>query len=141
MQKLFNRNELKTTADTARRDEINRRLRSAADSSVDRLLAELKTTFGGLSEELAESSRERYGNNRVTHGKKASLFRRILGAFINPFTAILFALAVVSVFTDIIWASPGEAKPMKLDETFGDRFTEEMLDGYYAAAEDAAEKL
>lgn len=112
MQNLFNRNELKTTADTARRDEINRRLRSAADSSVDRLLAELKTTFGGLSEELAESSRERYGNNRVTHGKKASLFRRILGAFINPFTAILFALAVVSVFTDIIWASPGEAKPM-----------------------------
>jgi Mg2+-importing ATPase len=37
---------------------------------------------------------------------------RIVKAFVNPFTAILFGLAVVSAFTDIVLAEPGEADPM-----------------------------
>lgn len=60
----------------------------------------------GLTEDFAEESREQNGKNTVTHGKKESLFKRICGAFINPFTAILFVLALVSVVTDIILAAP-----------------------------------
>ncbi len=55
-----------------------------------------------------EQLRELHGDNNVTHGKKESLFKRLCNAFINPFTAILFVLAIVSACTEIIWAAPGE---------------------------------
>ena len=34
--------------------------------------------------------------------------KRLFSAFINPFTVILLALAVISAVTDIALASPGE---------------------------------
>jgi len=39
----------------------------------------------------------------VTREKKKTLPQRLAGAFINPFTAILFCLALVSSFTDMIF--------------------------------------
>ena len=48
-------------------------------------------------------SRTKYGTNKVTHEKKQSLAKRLAGAFINPFTAILFCLAVVSTMTDMVF--------------------------------------
>ena len=41
-------------------------------------------------------------------GRKTPLPRRLAAAFINPFTMVLLALAVISVMTDIVFASPGE---------------------------------
>ncbi|MCL2829972.1 MAG: magnesium-translocating P-type ATPase [Betaproteobacteria bacterium] len=96
----------------AHRSELNGRLRFAAAAETDHLLNTLESTYEGLSEELVELSRENFGENRVTHGEKDSLFKRIGKAFINPFTAILFGLAVVSVFTDIVLAEAGEADPV-----------------------------
>ena len=40
---------------------------------------------------------------KVTHEKKKSLARRLADAFINPFTAILFFLALVSTMTDMVF--------------------------------------
>jgi magnesium-transporting ATPase (P-type) len=37
-----------------------------------------------------------------------TLLKRIVGAFINPFTVVLIVLAVVSLFTDVIFVEPGE---------------------------------
>ena len=34
--------------------------------------------------------------------------KRLFSAFINPFTVILLVLAVISAFTDIVLADPGE---------------------------------
>ena len=39
----------------------------------------------------------------MTHEKKQSLAKCLAGAFINPFTAILFCLAVVSTITDMVF--------------------------------------
>lgn len=39
----------------------------------------------------------------MTHEKEQSLAKRLAGAFINPFTAILFCLAVVSTMTDMVF--------------------------------------
>ena len=50
----------------------------------------------------------------ITRGKKTSLIKRLYQAFINPFTIILFVLALVSAFTDIILAAPGEKNPQGL---------------------------
>ena len=94
-----------------RRGDVLDRMRLAAASNEEELFAQLGTTPHGLSEELAENSRDTYGDNRVTRGKKVSLPQRLAKAFVNPFTAILFGLAIVSTFTDIILMEPGEADP------------------------------
>jgi Mg2+-importing ATPase len=113
MQKVKNNLEtLKVTQDMVRRDEIATRLKSAAAAKTDVLFNILNTTPEGLSEDLVDASREQYGDNKVTHGKKVSLPKRIAEAFINPFTAILIGLTAVSAFTDIILADPGEADPL-----------------------------
>jgi len=98
--------------ETIRRGEVHGRLKRAAETEADELLRILETTPDGLHETFVEESRDRYGNNTVTHGTRVSLPKRLAAAFINPFTAILFGLATVSIFTDIIWAAPGEANPI-----------------------------
>lgn len=113
MQKVKNNLEiLKVTQDMVSRDKIAARLKSAAAAKTYTLFDNLNTTPEGLSEDLVDASREQYGDNRITHGKKVSLPKRIAEAFINPFTAILFGLTAVSAFTDIILAEPGEADPL-----------------------------
>ena len=95
-----------------RREEVRGRMMYAATAEIEELFKKLETGLQGLDEEQAEDSRDKYGENKVTRGKKAPLPKRLAEAFINPFTAILFALAVVSAITDIILAGAGEADPM-----------------------------
>jgi len=109
----YNKIEIRRkVADMVRRDEATARIKEAALKPTEAILEGLGTTMRGLTEAKADESRERYGENQVQRGNQVSLFRRIWDAFINPFTAILFALAVVSTFTDIISAAPGEADPI-----------------------------
>jgi len=96
----------------ARRAEVRERMDFAAFAGIEELYDRLGTAPEGLNEELVEEARDRYGDNTVTRGRKISLAKRIADAFINPFTAILCGLAVVSAFTDIILAAPGKADPM-----------------------------
>lgn len=96
------------TAETARSQEVKKRLLTASSSQEAQLFAAYGTSSSGLTEEAAEESRVTYGDNVVTHGKRESLGKRIFNAFVNPFTVVLFVLAIVSTFTDIIFADPGE---------------------------------
>ena len=91
--------------------EAGDRLALAAMLDANTLLKKLKTARDGLSEAQIRTSRDLFGSNVITRGKKQSLFSRLVGAFINPFTAILLGLAAVSACTDIVWAEPGEANP------------------------------
>ncbi|MDD4849176.1 MAG: magnesium-translocating P-type ATPase [Gemmiger sp.] len=84
------------------RDEQNRRVQFAAANPAEEVLKNLHTTLQGLSAEATAESRSKYGTNKVTHEKKKPLAKRLVGAFINPFTAILFCLAFVSTVTDMI---------------------------------------
>jgi len=98
-----------TRSETIRRNEVRGRLKLAAITQTDELFGILGTTADGLSEAFVEESRDKYGNNTITRGKKVSLPKRLAAAFINPFTAILFGLAIVSIFMDIILVPAGEA--------------------------------
>lgn len=89
-------------------EAIRKRLRSASILTDDQIFIELNTSVGGILEVNIEKSRENYGRNVMTHGKEMSLVSRICNAFINPFTAILLILSLVSIFTDIIFVKPGE---------------------------------
>lgn len=77
-------------------------VRTAAESPVKVIMKELNTSLRGLDPETVMENRSRYGTNKVTHEKKKSLLKRMAGAFINPFTAILLCLAAVSTVTDMI---------------------------------------
>lgn len=77
-------------------------VRTAAEDPVKVILKELNTSLRGLDPETVMENRSRYGTNKVTHEKKKSLLKRMAGAFINPFTAILLCLAAVSTVTDMI---------------------------------------
>ena len=85
-----------------RRDEANKKLAFAAGNKIKPVLKQLDTALTGLGDKAVISHRIAFGRNKVTHEKKKSLVARLAGAFINPFTAILFCLAVVSIFTDIV---------------------------------------
>ena len=91
--------------------EAGDRLALAALLDANTLLKKLKTARDGLNEAQVKTSRDLFGSNVITRGRKQSLFSRLVGAFINPFTAILLGLATVSACTDIVWAEPGEANP------------------------------
>lgn len=104
MSKKENRIAVRQAAEKAViRDEQNRRIQQAATAPVKEVLKDLHTALCGLDEERIARSRSQYGSNRVTHEKKKSLAKRLAGAFVNPFTAILFCLAVVSTITDMIF--------------------------------------
>ena len=104
MNKKINRIEVRQTAQKAAiRDEQNRRIQFAATHPTQETLGYLNTTLCGLEPGKVEENRSEYGSNKVTREKKKTLPQRLAGAIINPFTAILFCLALVSSFTDMIF--------------------------------------
>ncbi|MEG0414863.1 MAG: magnesium-translocating P-type ATPase [Erysipelothrix sp.] len=87
------------------------RLKEAAILDTDELTTNLKSTREGLQTRRVDKAREDFGENKIKYGKEDSVLMKVIKAFINPFTSILIALALVSGFTDIVLAEPGEADP------------------------------
>ncbi|WP_101773431.1 magnesium-translocating P-type ATPase [Peptostreptococcus faecalis] len=85
-----------------RRAKVKKRIKFAANSPIEEILNKFNTDLLGLDEKRVEESKEHYGINKVTKEKQKSLFKKIVDAFVNPFTIILFCLALVSSITDII---------------------------------------
>ncbi|MCL1913049.1 MAG: magnesium-translocating P-type ATPase [Eubacteriaceae bacterium] len=102
------------TTSAVRRERNDDRLRFAALSDLETVLTEFASSLEGLSEHAVGESSRQFGENTITRGNKPSLGGRLLESFVNPFTAILFLLAIVSAFSDIIMAKPNEAEPMTL---------------------------
>ena len=103
-KKISSQQKIRMVAEQAvLRDEQNRRIHYAATHPIKEVLKSLSTTLRGLGEDGVSASRTKYGINKVTHQKKKSLAQRLVGAFVNPFTAILFCLALVSTVTDMIF--------------------------------------
>ena len=104
MNKKEKRIAVRQTAEKAViRDGQDRRIQFAATHPIQETLGYLNTTLCGLEPGKVEENRSEYGSNKVTREKKKTLPQRLAGAFINPFTAILFCLALVSSFTDMIF--------------------------------------
>ncbi|WP_455577296.1 magnesium-translocating P-type ATPase [Anaerosinus sp.] len=79
------------------------RIHFAAIEPIKSVLDSLETTMRGLDPSDVSEHRAKYGTNKVTHEKKKSLIANILDAFVNPFTAILLCLAIVSCVTDMLF--------------------------------------
>jgi P-type Mg2+ transporter len=69
-------------------------------------LKQLETTRDGLTEEQVEARQAQYGPNEVTHEKPPSWYQQLFHAFLTPFNGVLFAVSIVSLFSDVIFAAP-----------------------------------
>ena len=69
-------------------------------------LVRLEASRSGLTEEQVEARLEQYGHNEVTHEKPPTWYEQLFHAFLTPFNGVLFAVSVVSLFSDVIFAAP-----------------------------------
>ena len=97
-----------TATPVTRVDRAKRRLLNAAAKPYETLLIQYDNSYHGYDEEQVDEMRDQYGANIITKQKKVSIFQRLRESFVNPFTIVLFVLAVLSFITDVIVASPGE---------------------------------
>ena len=94
---------------TTRAERAKKRLLKAANRDGNTLLTQYDTSIEGFTEDDVEESREEHGINKITRHTTDSNFKRFVSAFINPFTIVLIALALVSIFTDVIFVAPEDA--------------------------------
>ena len=92
-----------------RAERAKKRLLKAANRDGDILLTQYDTSIDGFTDDDVEESREEHGINKITRHTADSNFKRFVSAFINPFTTVLIALALVSIFTDIVFVVPEDA--------------------------------
>ncbi|MDR0323070.1 MAG: magnesium-translocating P-type ATPase [Treponema sp.] len=97
----------KAVVHLSRAERARRRLLRSAGRDSDTLLIQYDNSIAGYDEEDVEEMREEHGVNVITRQTEDSLFKRFVGAFINPFSVVLIILAAVSLFTDVIWTAPG----------------------------------
>ncbi len=83
----------------------HRRVLDYAYLDTDTLYQDFHISQQGYSDEQAEESRVQYGRNVLSGRASDTVLYRLRRAFINPFTVILFVLAVISFLTDVVLAS------------------------------------
>ena len=76
------------------------------DCAPDEVLTRLGSARSGLTPEQVEERLTQYGPNEVTHEKPPGWFVQLFHAFLTPFNGVLFAVSVVSLFSDVIFAEP-----------------------------------
>lgn len=91
---------------TIRRNEANKRLLAASESNINMVYDILESSEKGKTKTQIKMSRNLYGDNTVTYNREDSSIKKLIQAFVNPFTMVLVALAIVSTFTDIILVEP-----------------------------------
>jgi P-type Mg2+ transporter len=82
------------------------RLAELCESAPEETLQRIQTTRTGLSEDQVTERQEQYGRNEVTHEKPPTWYQQLFHAFLTPFNGVLFAVSVVSLFSDVIFAAP-----------------------------------
>jgi P-type Mg2+ transporter len=82
------------------------RLAELCESAPEETLQRIQTTRTGLSEDQVTKRQEQYGRNEVTHEKPPTWYQQLFHAFLTPFNGVLFAVSVVSLFSDVIFAAP-----------------------------------
>ncbi|WP_394941758.1 magnesium-translocating P-type ATPase [Psychromicrobium sp. YIM B11713] len=99
--------------------EQNQHLAAAAMAPPQELLNEYQSSLRGLPPLGVARAEERFGRNEVSHDRPAPAWWQFLTAFNNPFVLILCVLAVVMLFTDVIFADPADGPSYKGVITLG----------------------
>jgi P-type Mg2+ transporter len=76
------------------------------DCVPDAALNQLDAQRSGLTPEQVEERHEKFGPNEVTQEKPPAFYMQLFHAFLTPFNGVLFAVSIVSLFSDVIFAAP-----------------------------------
>jgi len=90
----------------AKEPSISERLISTAKGTIEEAFVLLNADMAGLSQDEVEERRQQYGENEVAHDRPAPWYSLLLDAFINPFIIVLGVLILISLFTDVLFATP-----------------------------------
>ncbi|MGX6592801.1 magnesium-translocating P-type ATPase [Cetobacterium ceti] len=80
------------------------RLKWCISENIENIFITLKTNLDGLNENSVINMREIFGENVLSKKRKDSVLKKFIYSFINPFTIILFILASISFFTEIVFS-------------------------------------
>ncbi|MBU3220376.1 Mg2+-importing ATPase [Desulfonispora thiosulfatigenes DSM 11270] len=89
-----------------KKDKIFENLLQFGLLEEENMFKELKTNSKGLTGEDAEERINEYGHNEINYSNEVTWLKKLVSAFINPFSVVLIILAMVSFFTDYIIAAP-----------------------------------
>ncbi len=81
-------------------------LSEIADCPPDEAVARLTSARQGLTAEQVEERQDQFGLNEISHERPPTWYSQLAWSFITPFNGVLFAVSVVSLFTDVIFAAP-----------------------------------
>ena len=84
----------------SRPERARRRLLKAAVKTPATLLIQYDNAGNGYDEDKVEEMRGQFGLNIITRQPKATVFKRLWTAFVNPFTVVLFVLSLISFLSD-----------------------------------------
>ena len=73
--------------------------------SVDQLFNKYKTSYNGLDNEEVEERIDNYGKNTIEIRENHPILNRLKDAVINPFNIVLIIVAMITLATDVIFAS------------------------------------
>ncbi|MCL2860283.1 MAG: magnesium-translocating P-type ATPase [Oscillospiraceae bacterium] len=86
------------------KDKITNFLKERTELTQEKLFSTYQTSLQGLSQANIENKLDEYGYNIISSGKKESILFKFITAFINPLNLILFAVAVTTFFTDVVFS-------------------------------------
>lgn len=84
------------------------KLKSIAAGSSSKSLTLLESHISGLTNDEVQDRLDVFGLNEVVHEKAPAWYIQFFQAFVDPFIAVLFILAVISLITDVIIQKPGD---------------------------------
>lgn len=96
---LFRR---KTPNTTKQKNECEAVLRRFAGMDEAAMLTLLETSAQGISSAKAQEKRGTFGYNKIVTAKDKGVVGRIMEALINPFNLVLFLVAIITFFTDVL---------------------------------------
>src|ERR1700726_4056788 len=102
--------QLKTQLNDRNASDNKRRspLLELCDCGRDEGLKQLDAVRTGLTSEQVEERLAQHGPNEISHEKPPSWYQQLFHAFATPFNGVLFAVSIVSLFTDVIFAAPDD---------------------------------
>jgi Mg2+-importing ATPase len=103
-EEIGNRLNIRSTSES--KHVLSSPLPALSDCTPEEALRRLDASRSGLSGEQVEERLAQHGPNEITHEKPPTWYQQLFHAFLTPFNGVLFAVSVVSLFTDVIFAAP-----------------------------------
>ena len=97
--------KLKRNKKASLSDQQNKALLSFAKMEIYEVIKKLDSSENGLNLEQIEPLREKYGYNTFYTKKKDNLLKKLVSAFLNPFSIILMVIGVLTLVTPLFASS------------------------------------